>query len=116
MILCINHVHYSRWFSVHVRDMSTVSQRCPDVYDQFMRNAFTSDVTGHKFSSIALSQAHEYLNAQVKGDGGVIGLTENPGALRRWMLAGPQLSTILAEFEKKFGLDGGSDADDRYNE
>jgi len=32
-------------------------------------------------------------------------LTENPGALRRWMVAGPQLSTIIAEFEERFGLD-----------
>jgi len=54
---------------------------CPDVYDQFVLGAFTSNLTG-MFSSIWLDQAHEHLNAQVKSDGGAIGLTENPGALR----------------------------------
>jgi len=48
-----------------------------------MLGAFTSNVTENKFSSIGLDQAHKHLNAQVKGDGGAIGFTENPGALRR---------------------------------
>ena len=113
----LDHVHYSRWLSVHVRDMTTLSQRCPDVYDlQFMLGAFTSNVTGNRFSSIGLDQAHEHLNAQVKGDGGAIGLTENPGTLRRWMVAGPQLSTIIAEFVERFGLDDGGEADGQHHE
>jgi len=64
---------------------------CQDVHDQFVLGAVTSNVTGNRFSSTGLDQAHDHLNAQVKGDGGAIGLTEKPGALRRWMVAGPQL-------------------------
>ena len=26
----------------------------------------------------------------IKGDGGAVGLTDNPSALRRWMVAGPE--------------------------
>jgi len=52
----------------------------------------------------------------VKGDGGAIGLTENPGTLRRWMVAGPQLSTIIAEFVERFGLDDGGEADGQHHE
>ena len=81
--LALDHVRYSRWLSIHVRDMTTLSQRCPDVFDHFMICAFTSNVTGDRFSSIELDQAHKHLNAHVKGDGGAIGLTENLGALRR---------------------------------
>ena len=36
---------------------------------------------------MAHDQVHEQLNAMVKGDGGVIGITENDHALRRWMVA-----------------------------
>lgn len=96
--------------------MTTLKQRCPDVYNHFMHGAFTSNKTGHAFSSIGLDQAHEHLNAQVKGDGGAIGLTEDPGALRRWMIAGPQLSAVIAGFEERNGLDEGNDADDRHHE
>ena len=44
------------------------------------------------------------------GDGGAIGLTENPGALR------PQLSTITAEFEERIGLDDGCNSDGQHHE
>ena len=45
------------------------------------------------FSSIALD--HEQANALVKGDGWAVGLTESPGALLRWMVAG-----MTQEFEE----------------
>lgn len=51
------------------------------------------------FSSVALDQAHEQVNAVVKGEGGAVGLTENPSALRRWMIAGPEVARMVQEFE-----------------
>lgn len=97
----LDHVHYARWLPVHIRDMTTLQQRCPEVYEEFVHGAFTSNKTGNAFSAMGLDQAHEQVNACVKGDGGAIGLTENPGALRRWMVAGPQLSAVIAEYEDK---------------
>ena len=52
------------------------------------------------FSAIARDQCHEQNNAMVKGDGGAIGLTENPVALARWMLAGPEVAHVVQEFEE----------------
>lgn len=46
-----------------------------------------------------MDHAHEQANAHVKGEGGAIGLTEDPAALRRWMLAGKEISRIVSEFE-----------------
>ena len=37
----------------------------------------------------------------MKGDGGAIGLTEDPGLLRRHMAVEPELSRIIQEFEWK---------------
>lgn len=42
------------------------------------------------------------MNAKIKGDGGVIGLTENPQALLRWIIAGPECGRIIDEFESCF--------------
>ena len=53
----------------------------------------------HAFSAIAIDQAHEQNNAHVKGDGGAVGLTENPSALRRWMVSGPEMARVIGEFE-----------------
>ena len=33
---------------------------------------------------------------------GMIGLTENPDALRKWMLAGPELASLVSHFEAVF--------------
>ena len=55
--------------------------------------------TAKAFSSIPLDKAHEQNNELIKGEGGVIGITENPNALLRWMVAGPELTRMVAEFE-----------------
>ena len=36
----------------------------------------------------------------IKGEVGVIGITENPNALLRWMVAGAELARMVAEFER----------------
>ena len=39
------------------------------------------------------------MNDLIKGDGGVIGITDNPSALIKWITAGPERSRIVDEFE-----------------
>ena len=46
-----------------------------------------------------MDQAHEQNNELIKGDGGAIGITENPSALLRWMVSGPELVTLGREFD-----------------
>ena len=38
-----------------------------------------------------------------QGDGGAIGLTEDESALRRWMVAGPEVSRLASNYESKCG-------------
>jgi len=35
-------------------------------------------------------------------EGNAVGLTEDPAALRRWMLAGPEVSRVIAEYKEAF--------------
>ena len=58
--------------------------------------------TNRAFSSIALDHDLEQVNALVKGQGGAVGLTENPAAVIRWMVAGHKLSRMVEEFEGSF--------------
>lgn len=64
---------------MHYRDLSI---KHPAVYKQFIDGCFVVQKTNKLFSSIALDHAHEKVNAVVKGEGGAVGLTENPAALR----------------------------------
>ncbi|CAG2232145.1 unnamed protein product [Mytilus edulis] len=43
--------------------------------------------------------AFEQINKVVKGEGGVIGLTENASPLLRWMVCGPEKARAVNEYE-----------------
>lgn len=76
----MNHSNYARWLPVHLRDMRSLDQMVPDVAAEFKKGLFTVNKTAKRFSAMAIDQAHEQNNAMVKGDGGAVGLTENPNA------------------------------------
>jgi len=97
----MNHVNYARWLSIHIRDMASLDNRHPDIFREFTSGKFVVHKTTRPFSAIGIDHAHEQANALVKGDGGAIGLTEDPTALRRWMLAGPEVSRIIKDFENQ---------------
>ena len=42
------------------------------------------------------------MNKLIKGEGGAIGLTENPKALERFLIAGPEISRIIDEYNERF--------------
>ena len=95
----LDHTHYARWVPVHLRDMIALPMKHPDVAREFMAGNFTVQKTKNVFSSIPIDQAHEQNNACIKGDGGAVGLTDNPSALRRWMIAGPEVARAIEEFQ-----------------
>jgi len=99
LMFSLDHPNYARWLSVHYRDMCELPVKHPEVHTQFSNGSFVVHKTKKLFSSIALDHAHEQVNAIVKGEGGAVGLTENPAALRRWMVAGPELARMVQEFE-----------------
>ena len=56
----------------------------------------------NKFSAIPIDQAPEQNNKIVKASGGAVGLTENPTAFRKWIVAGPEQARIIQEFEDTY--------------
>ena len=100
-MFALDHTHYSRWLPVHIRDMMNLTEKHPDVLAEFKSGNFVVHKTSKTFSAMALDQCHEQNNAMVKGSGGAIGLTGNPAALRRWMVARPEIARITTEFEEQ---------------
>lgn len=80
--------------------MSSLEYANPYISQEFKTGKFVVQKTNNLFSAIPiyLDQAHEQFNAIVK-DGGAIGLTEKPSALRRWTIAGPEVARIITEYE-----------------
>ena len=96
----LDHHNYARWLPVHIRDMESLP---PAIQHQFEVNGnWVVPKTAKRFSTIPIDQAHEQNNALVKGEGGAVGLTENPIAFRKWMVAGPEQARLLAEFGEQY--------------
>jgi len=95
----LDHAHYARWLPVHLRDMLSLEEQHPPIYQKFVQGHFAVSKSNRKFSCISIDQAHEQLNATIKGEGGAIGLTENEAALARWATAGPEIVRTLLQFE-----------------
>ena len=79
--------------------MNALNITHPSIYSEFHKGNFVVRRSTHPFSSMAMDQSHEQLNKSIKGEGGAVGLTEDPVALRRWMIAGSKLSRVVTEFE-----------------
>ena len=99
-----NNVNYARWLPVHFRDMMSLEKQHQEVAREFHKGNFVVHKSRRDFSAMAIDQAHEQNNAAIKGDGGAIGLTEDPGALRRWMVAGPEVSHLVFAYEAISGV------------
>ena len=97
-MFALDHTHYSRWLSVHIRDMTSLSVNHPNIHAGFRAGKFVVRKTQNKFSAIAIDQCHEQNNGAVKGSRVAVGLTANPAALRRWTVAGPEVARLVAEF------------------
>jgi len=78
--------------SIHIRDMVALKNMHPSVHDEFQNGNFVVPRSTHR---MALDQSHEQSNKCIKGDGGVVGYTEDPAALRRWMLAGSEIAQVV---------------------
>ena len=92
----LDHGNYARWTSVHLRDLCSLPE---SIHRAFCKGFFVLSKTKRRFSAIPVDQCHEQNNKVVKGAGGIVGLTENPSPLKRWMTAGPEISRFSEEFE-----------------
>ncbi len=79
----------------------TLEQKHPKPAVKFHDGKFVVHKSNREFSAMDIDQAHEQANAVIKGDGGAIGVTEDPSALRRWMVAGPEVSYLVAQYESQ---------------
>ena len=94
----MGHTNYACWVPVHIRDMLLLQERNADVQREFMKGKFVITKTLNLFSKMAIDQAHEQENEKVKGEGGAVGITEDPAGLLRWMVAGPEVARVVHEF------------------
>lgn len=86
-------MNYARWIPIHIRDMESLPS---SIRQEFEDNGhWLVKKTTNQFSAMPIDQAHEQNNELVKGSGGAVGLTENPSAFRKWIVAGPEQARLM---------------------
>ena len=98
----LDKISYARWIPIHTTDMKLLSGETKEAFAK----GWVVSKTMKRFSSMPIDQAHEQNNELVKGSGGAVGLTQNPEAFRRWMVAGPEQARILQQFEENLFPEG----------
>ena len=86
LFFALDHYNYRRWLPVHIRDMKALPNGIIEDFPKF----FSASKTSAGFSAIPLDQVRGQENAKIKASGRAVGLTENPTAFKRWMVAGPE--------------------------
>ena len=71
----LDHTHYARWLSVHLRDMVNLQKTHPDVYDMFMKGFFVVNKTNINFSMIGVDHNPELKTKSLKKKGAHLSLT-----------------------------------------
>ena len=63
-MFAMDHFHYARWLSVHVRDLMQLEVECPTVWNELLNEHFVTQKSSHKFSMMAHDHIHEQLNGR----------------------------------------------------
>ena len=90
--------------TVRVRDLLAFKNTCPTTHEQFLNGNFVTQKRSHMFLVLAHDQVHEQLNAMVKENGGVIGITEYETAFKRWMVVDREIAKLLNEYDDKHSV------------
>ena len=110
-MFALDHVHYARWLPVFIKTLRELDVRHPEIYNEFMNGKFVTQKSNKPFSS--LSDDHIQCNRNVKDHGGTVGIMTNPTSLVRWMVAGPEISRMVKEYEDLVGIV--ADGDTQYS-
>ena len=98
-MFALNHSNYARWLPVHIRDMVQLPTKAASTYAEFKKGHFVVA----EYWACLFRHGHgpsPWTSQWV--DDGIVGLTDNPTALLRWITAGPEVQRILHEFENSF--------------
>ncbi|KAK3916080.1 Potassium channel GORK [Frankliniella fusca] len=95
------HHLYARWLTVHAADLLSLEGNAPELHRRMSMGAFVVRKSLNGFSALGVDHAHEQNNADIKSREGPLGLTQDLSSLRRWTIAGPEVTHLLSEFEEK---------------
>ena len=87
--------NYARWLPVYLIDMRQLATKHPDVHHEFVNGNHAVSRSSNPFALVWTDMALEQsINAHSKSKGGIIGISQNPGALDRWFLTSHERASV----------------------
>lgn len=97
--------NYARVIPLYLSEMSDLQETAPNIYEEFTSgNWIVNKNSTVPFCSIGGDHALEQVIRTLKVDGGLTGLTLNPGARARYFLIAPEMARLAKESQEIAGL------------
>ena len=95
--------NYACWLPVYIMDMRQLATKHPQVHQEFANGYHAVSRSGKPFAQVWTDMALEQtINADSKSKGGIIGISQNPGALDRWFLTSHERASVTTALKKMF--------------
>ena len=100
--------NYARWLPVYLMDMKQLVTKHPEVHQEFVNGSHAVSRSSKPFAQVWTDMALEQsINADSKSRGGIIGISQNPGALDRWFLTSHERALVTTALKNMFTQERG---------
>jgi len=95
--------NYARSLPVYIMGMRQLATKHPQVHQEFVNGCHAVSRSGKPFAQMWTDMALEQtINADSKSKGGIIGISQNPGALDRWFLTSHERASVTTALKNMF--------------
>lgn len=102
---CMDRPNYSRWLPVYLADMRLLEESAADVHYEFMQGNHAVSRSSQPFSQVWTDMALEQsVNLDSKTKGGIVGISQKPGALERWFLTAHERAAVTTATKELCGI------------
>ncbi|KAK3696845.1 hypothetical protein QZH41_003454 [Actinostola sp. cb2023] len=98
--------NYARWLPVYLIDMYKIKENFPIIWEEFNEGNFSVSRSRQPFAQVWTDMALEQsVNLDSKSKGGIIGISQKPGALERWFLTAHERAAITTSLKEMCGYE-----------
>ena len=106
--LAMDRPNYSRWLPVYITDMRQLVTKHPEVHQEFVNGNHAVSRSGKPSAQVWTDMALEQsINTDSTSRGGIIGISQNPGALDRWFLTSHERASVITALKDMFTQERG---------
>ncbi|KAI8484570.1 hypothetical protein Bbelb_376770 [Branchiostoma belcheri] len=97
--------NYARWLPIYLVDMRQLSEKHSLVLEAFMAGEHAVSRSNQPFSNIWTDMAlDQSINLDYKTAGGIVGISQKPGALERWFLTVHERAAVATALRQMCGI------------